>query len=192
MLDLSRIPAGHIARILLLEDHQELDPENLGNDHNGTIDEAVEEERGPDAIRIQVTYSEVASDESSCFPRGEMQAATTLLPGENDAYRSGMVITFDEIDGIHSVILTGDHSGSGNSDESHEGYFCGWLTVVPLERRDEALAAALKENAVDELADMAGRVAEVIRNLHGHGRDEIVKSPLWGRVCELNRFIAGA
>lgn len=192
MLDLATLDAKKIARILLLEDHREIDPENIGNDWNGMVDEADEYERIGDTMRANVTFSEIASDECSAFPNGLIEASSTLSRGENDGYRSGVVVVFDKIDGRNCVILDGAHSGTGNSDESHEGYFSGTMTVAPLSRMDEILAEALSDNRRDELRDMASRLADIACSLNKFAIDEIIASPLWREIHKMNRIIAGA
>lgn len=192
MLNVTKIKPDILARILLLEDHEDIDPENIGNEWNGDVDEVAPVSAADGLSRYGVTYSQVASDESSAFPNGKIEASSTLTPGEHDAYCSGMVILFDELDEKHLVILDGSHSGGGNSDESHDGYFSGTITIVPREMAAEELERALAQNRAQELDDMAYKISGITRALDNHNRAEIEASPLWKALGGLNRAVAGS
>lgn len=192
MINLLDTPINQVAKLLLLGEDDAVDIKNLNRSHNGTLDEAEETEKTATYVQAVISFSEVATDEFSAFPKGEVQAVSSVQPGENSAYANAMVVTFDDYDEHHSIIITGEHSGAGNSDESQEGYFNGWMMIVSKEEREKFLAKILKEHRARVLSDMADRVQQIVRQLNGISREEIESSPLMRNIGLLNRAVANS
>lgn len=192
MTDLMSMDLKRLAKFLLLGADDEYEPDKVPRWLNGRIEEIDETHREEGRIDAFVSYSEIASDENECFGHGEVVANASVERGEHDAYASNIVVVFDDMSDMHSVMLSGGHTSAGNSDESHEGHFNGTLTIITKDRRDEEIAKLVAEHRMTVMQDVSSRISTIISDLHGYSFDEIKKGGITGKIALLNRMISGA
>lgn len=193
MIDIKTLNAKLLAVALLTDDLDLKTVADLKSDWvSGTVDEADTVRRNDDIWEISVTYSEVNSDESSIFPCSDLVACSGMTPGEHDAYNSSMVAVFREVVEGHVVILEGDHSGAGNSDETHEAYLSGTITVVPTAGSDVAIADAVERQRHAVMGDVASQIDTLCRRLKDATAAEMTKGGVDESYFQLARQMARA
>lgn len=188
MIDLMKTDISDILKIVLLHDHDDIRNDIKQNWH-GHVEDVCVNKRTSSHIEAYFSMSSVASDENECFPMGEVEANSTLSPGDSDAFCSGMVVTFDDLDPNYKIIITGTHSCGINNDESYDGYFNGSIHIIHSDLFEEELIKAIKENEKQELEHLGSTLQSAIMVLYRHSGKEIMESPVWGKIQEMNRYI---
>lgn len=181
MLDISTLDERRLAIALLTEDIDLRTVDELDADWvSGEVESVDTTRRDAKGWEIDVTYASVHADEESVFPCGEVVASSGMTPGDHDAYNTSMVVVMREVVAGHVVIIEGDHSGAGNSDETYEAYLSGRITVVPDAAAEPAIAAAVARHRDDVMDDVASQIDAVCRRLADATAEELSK----GRVME--------
>lgn len=191
MLELSQLDENLLAAALLCEEHDLLTVETIKKEwFDGQVQQIEEIERSAKRWVMSVTYDSMSTDETSAFPCGEIEASSSLTPGENDAYRSGIVVYFDDLIAGHRVIVEGDHCGSGSSDESHSAHVIGTIEVIPVDLADAALTDAIKRHRRDLMKDVAWDMEKLTRRLHDATGEEMAENGVSSAFMELARHMA--
>lgn len=191
MFDISIFDEDKLAVALLLEDHDLITDESFKSRwHDGEVEEVETIDRTDDKWELTVTYRSVNSDETTVFQSGEIKANTSLTPGENDSYRSGMVVVFDDLIEGHRVILEGDHGGAGISDEAYEAHFMGSIVVVPASQGDAELAQSIARSRRDLMNDVTANLISINMQMQNATFEEMKDSGFADAFAALARIMA--
>lgn len=179
----------HLIAALFVEDRNDIEGPYF-NDTMKNVDEAFE--KNEDGMReIIFTYSGAHSLEEEAFPTGEILAMCEVTPGECDRYSNDVLIRYDGLVDGYIILLHGNHSSAGNSDESWEGYVSGKILIVPEDRFDEQLKIHMNLHEKRNLDDAYGRLSRLISQVRGIDPEILEESNFMEKVREFNRVLLG-
>lgn len=176
----------HIVAALFVEDRATIEGPYF-KDSLTCVDEAEENEE--DGMReITFSYHGAHSLEDDSFPTGEILAMNDVEPGENDRFSNEVLVRYDDLVDDHVVLLQGNHSSPGNSDESWEGYVSGCALIVPADRVEDQIKIMMLQHQKKNLADAENRLRNLIIQVRDIDPEVIEGSGLLEKVSEFNRI----
>lgn len=156
------------------------DPDDWGVDHEEN-----------DILEIWFSLPSVSNDETDIFRLMNLEKNVSVMTDNSCPSANGLVWTIENYDGENSIIIDGIHEYHEVSDESNNSNFTGMLTIVKNEKYNGIIEQKIKIKEKENMDYIAGILGNILYQIKFHTSENLLNSPVWGKIKEINLHIAG-
>jgi hypothetical protein len=179
-----------LLKILQLENIENLE-DNIRRLYSDDPDDWGVDREEEDIVEIWFSLPSVSNDETDIFRLMNLEKNVSVMTDNSCPSASGLIWTVQNYDGENSIIIDGIHEYHEVSDESNNSNFTGMLTIIKNEKYNGILEQKIKIKEKENIDYIAGILGSLLYQIKFHTPENLLSSPVWGKIKEINLHIAG-